>query len=46
MGATAGMTTALVTTGVSDAANRSSSKIEPDYVVDSLAELAGIDELN
>jgi 4-nitrophenyl phosphatase len=48
-GARAGMTTALVTTGVSDpdspAGNGADSGVQPDYVLNSLAELSRIDGL-
>ena len=46
LGARAGMTTALVTTGVTDTASLDDATYEPDYVLDSLAELADIDELH
>ena len=39
LGERAGMTTALVRTGVTDEADLAASPIEPDYVLDSLAEL-------
>lgn len=42
MGARAGMTTALVLTGVSDHADVEASDVEPDYVLDSLAEVGRI----
>jgi 4-nitrophenyl phosphatase len=45
MGARAGMTTALVGTGVTDDAALASSDVEPDYVLDSLADLPDVDEL-
>jgi 4-nitrophenyl phosphatase len=45
MGARAGMTTALVRTGVTDDAALASSDIEPDYVLDSLADLPDVDGL-
>jgi 4-nitrophenyl phosphatase len=42
MGAAAGMTTALVRTGVTDDAALAASEVDPDYVLDSLADLDGI----
>jgi 4-nitrophenyl phosphatase len=45
MGSMAGMTTALVTTGVTDEETLAASDVEPDYVLDSLAELAELDDL-
>ena len=39
LGERAGMTTALVRTGVTDESDLAASPIEPDYVLDSLAEL-------
>jgi 4-nitrophenyl phosphatase len=45
MGSTSGMTTALVTTGVTDEATLAASDVEPDYVLDSLAELPELDGL-
>jgi 4-nitrophenyl phosphatase len=46
LGARAGMTTALVTTGVTDTASLDDATYEPDYVIDSLAELADVAELS
>jgi 4-nitrophenyl phosphatase len=45
MGSMAGMTTALVTTGVTDEETLAASDVEPDYVLDSLAELSAVDDL-
>jgi len=42
LGEAAGMTTVLVTTGVSDRATVAASSVTPDYVVDSLADLGDI----
>jgi 4-nitrophenyl phosphatase len=42
LGERAGMTTALVLTGVTDAADLDASPIEPDYVLDSLAGLESV----
>ncbi|XVH31015.1 HAD-IIA family hydrolase [Haloferacaceae archaeon DSL9] len=42
LGERAGMTTALVTTGVTDRATLDGSTIEPDYVFDSLAEVESL----
>jgi 4-nitrophenyl phosphatase len=42
MGASAGMTTALVRTGVTDDAALAASDVEPDYVLDSLADLTDV----
>jgi arabinose operon protein AraL len=39
MGERAGMTTALVLTGVTDEADLDAGTVEPDYVLDSLAEI-------
>ncbi|AUV81629.1 HAD family hydrolase [Salinigranum rubrum] len=44
-GVAAGMTTALVRTGVTDDADLAASDIEPDYVLDSLADLYEVDGL-
>jgi 4-nitrophenyl phosphatase len=44
MGVEAGMKTALVRTGVTDEATLAGSGVEPDYVLDSLDDLPGIDE--
>jgi 4-nitrophenyl phosphatase len=45
-GAAAGMTTALVRTGVTDDATLAASDVEPDYVLDSLADLDAVDALS
>jgi 4-nitrophenyl phosphatase len=45
MGAAAGMTTALVTTGITDRAALTASDVEPDHVLDSLADLAEVTDL-
>jgi len=42
MGARAGMTTALVLSGVSDRAAVAESNIDPDYVIDSLGEIGTV----
>ena len=42
LGATAGMTTVLVTTGITDRSAVAAAAVTPDYVIDSLAELAAI----
>ena len=42
LGASAGMTTVLVTTGISDRSDVATADVTPDYVVDSLAELESI----
>lgn len=42
LGTDAGMTTVLTMTGITDDATLAESAIEPDYVVDSLAELAAV----
>jgi len=42
LGAAAGMTTVLVRTGVTDAETLAASPVDPDYVLDSLAELGGV----
>jgi ribonucleotide monophosphatase NagD (HAD superfamily) len=39
MGSKTGMTTVLVRTGVTDDAALSGSEIEPDYVLDSIADI-------
>jgi 4-nitrophenyl phosphatase len=44
-GVNAGMTTALVRTGVTDDADLATADIEPDYVLDSLADLGAVDGL-
>lgn len=44
LGTDAGMTTVLVTTGISDRATVAASSVTPDYVVDSLADLEAIIE--
>jgi 4-nitrophenyl phosphatase len=41
-GRRAGMTTVLVTTGITDRRRVERSHVEPDHVIDSLAELDGI----
>jgi 4-nitrophenyl phosphatase len=46
LGARAGMTTALVTTGIAETPALVDAPVEPDYVLDSLAELADLDELS
>jgi 4-nitrophenyl phosphatase len=45
-GARAGMTTALVRTGVTDDAALAAADTEPDYVLDSLADLSRVDDLS
>jgi len=42
LGAEAGMTTVLVTTGIADRSTVAASSITPDYVIDSLAELEAV----
>lgn len=42
MGARAGMTTVLVLTGVCDRADVATAAVEPDYVVDSLADVGSV----
>ncbi|WP_459194128.1 HAD-IIA family hydrolase [Halosimplex sp. J119] len=42
MGANQGMATALVLTGVSDRADAAGSEVDPDYVLDSLADLPAV----
>ncbi|TQQ80036.1 HAD-IIA family hydrolase [Halonotius terrestris] len=42
LGTDAGMTTVLTMTGITDEATLAESAVEPDYVVDSLGELAGV----
>lgn len=42
LGARSGMTTALVTTGVTDDGDLASAPISPDYVLDTLAELESV----
>ena len=42
LGVAAGMTTVLVTTGIMDRSAVAASSVTPDYVIDSLAELAAI----
>jgi HAD superfamily hydrolase (TIGR01457 family) len=42
MGTAVGATTVLVRTGVTDAATLGASKIEPDYVLDSIAEIGTV----
>jgi HAD superfamily hydrolase (TIGR01450 family) len=44
MGANTGMTTALVLTGVSDRDDTAASEVDPDYVLDSLADLPSVIE--
>ena len=44
LGATAGMTTVLVTTGIMGRSAVAESEVTPDYVIDSLAELGAIIE--
>jgi 4-nitrophenyl phosphatase len=42
MGIAVGGTTVLVRTGVTDAATLDASEIEPDYVLDSIAEIGAV----
>lgn len=42
LGAAAGMTTVLVTTGIMDRSAVATASVTPDYIIDSLAELAAI----
>ncbi|MFC7195432.1 HAD hydrolase-like protein [Halosimplex aquaticum] len=42
MGARNGMATALVLTGVSDRSDAAESEVDPDFVLDSLADLPSV----